>query len=88
MERMKMLGTTSPRPAPPRAGEVGTLEQVEGVSQWRWVQVSKGPLRDMSNEKFVGFRACWLRQKSTCCQVEEMRHHLAFGGENKKPSEC
>lgn len=39
---------------------VGTSEQVEGVSQWRWAQVSKGPLRDMSNETFVGFRARWL----------------------------
>ena len=67
---------------------VGTSEQVEGVSQWRWAQVSKGPLRDMSNETFIGFRARWLRRKPTCCQVEEMRHHLAFGGENKKPSEC
>lgn len=67
---------------------VGTSEKVEWVSQWTWVQVSKGPLRDTSNEKLVGFRAFWLRQKSTCCQVEEMRHQLAFGGENKKPSEC
>lgn len=67
---------------------VGTSEQVEGVSQWSWVQVSKGRLRDMSNEKLVGFRARWLRRNSTCCQVKEMRHHLAFGGENKKASEC
>lgn len=42
----------------------------------------------MSSEKFVGSRAQWFQRKSTRGQVEEMRHYLAFGGENKKPSEC